>query len=139
MYRILILCTGNMCRSPMAEGLLKSLLAKHQLSDSVEVRSAGTWASSGGAASANAVRVAAEHGIRLDAHRSTPLSRSLIEESDLILAMEPTHLEEVLTQGPEAEGRAHVLTTYADTEEGDPIRTRPPASSLFTPRGRRRR
>ena len=120
MYRILVICTGNVCRSPMAEGILKHLLSKQGLETQVEVRSAGTWASGGAAASENAVRAAAERGIRIEEHRSAPLGRSLIREADLILTLEPAHLEEVLAQEPQAENKAYLLTTFADPAGGDP-------------------
>jgi protein-tyrosine-phosphatase len=118
--RILVICTGNVCRSPMGEGILKNLLHRQGLGERADVRSAGTWASAGAAASPNGVAVAARHGIRIENHRSTPLSRSLIREADLILTMEPAHLEEVLALDPEAEAKTSVLTTFVDPEQGDP-------------------
>lgn len=120
MYRILVVCTGNVCRSPMAEGILRRLMERQDLGDKVEVRSAGTWGSAGDVASANAVRAAREQGVDISGHRASPLTPSLIRDADLILAMEPSHLEEVLTQEPEAGEKAFVLTTYADPETGDP-------------------
>jgi protein arginine phosphatase len=104
----------------MAEGILKSLLARHRVGGQVEVRSAGTWAVSGSAASTHGVAVASKHGVEIENHRSTPLSHSLIEDADLILTMEPAHVEEVLARVPEAESKTHVLTTFADPEDGDP-------------------
>ncbi len=120
MYRILVVCTGNVCRSPMAEGILRSLLEKQGVSGEVEVRSAGTWGSEGAAASANAVTIAGRHGIALDEHRSSPLTRALVSGADVILVMEPTHLEDVLAKDPSAEGKTWVLTRFADPEAGEP-------------------
>jgi protein arginine phosphatase len=119
-YRVLIVCTGNICRSPMAEGILRSLMERQGLSDQVEVRSAGTWGALGDAASVHAVQAARKQGVDISDHRASPLVRSLIREADLILTMDPSHLEEVLSQEPEAEGKAFVLTSYADPETGDP-------------------
>lgn len=118
MYRILVVCTGNVCRSPMAEGILRDLLENEGLGDQVEVRSAGTWAVSGSPASENAVRIAADLGIDIEEHRSTPLSHALIHGANLILTMEPGHLEEILVHVPEARGKAHLLTAYAEPESG---------------------
>lgn len=120
MYRILVVCTGNVCRSPMAEGILRDLLEDEGLGDQIEVRSAGTWAVSGSPASENAVKVAADSGIDIEEHRSTPLSHALIQGADLILTMEPGHLEEILVHMPEARGKAHLLPSYADPEHGSP-------------------
>ena len=120
MFRILVVCTGNVCRSPMGEGILRHLLERQGLGKEAEVRSAGTWTSQGAAASDFAVRVAGERGVRIENHRSTPLLRSLVRDADLILTMEPAHREEVLALEPQAEGKAFLLTTFADPQDGDP-------------------
>jgi len=119
-FRILVVCTGNICRSPMGEGVLKHILARQGLAGQVEVRSAGTWTESGRAASEYGVLAAAKAGVHIENHRSTMLNPELIRESDLILVMEPAHREEVLAQDPSAESKAHVITLYADPEGGDP-------------------
>jgi protein-tyrosine-phosphatase len=128
-FRILVVCTGNICRSPMAEGILRHLVSRHGLDGKVEISSAGTWASDGAAASAHAVEAARRSGINISGIRSQPLSRSILRESDLVLAMEPVHLEEVLAQEPEAEGRAFVVTSFADPAEGDPAGVTDPYGS----------
>lgn len=118
MTRILIVCTGNVCRSPMAEGVLRSLVAREAWGDRVDVRSAGTWAAPGAAASANAVKVAGSAGVDIENHRSTPLTRSLIQGADLILCMEPAHVEEIVHADPAAAAKTFLLTLYADAEDG---------------------
>lgn len=104
----------------MGEGILKSLIERHGLSDRVEVRSAGTWTSAGLPASAFAVSAADRNDVKIETHRSTPLNPSLIREADLVLAMEPAHLEEVLTLVPEAESKSFVLPAFADPVDADP-------------------
>ncbi len=121
MYRILIVCTGNICRSPMAEGILKRLVRRHGLEDRIEVRSAGTWAADAAAATECAVTAANRSGILIGDHRSRALLKAIVRESDLILAMEPVHVEDILARDPKAEGKVYLLTTFADPEEGDPV------------------
>lgn len=120
MFRILVVCTGNICRSPMAEGLLKDRLAKAGLDGRVEVRSAGTWAWLGAAASENGVTIAARNGIDIAEHRSRPITNELVSGADLVLVMTPEHRDEILARSPEAEEKVHVLTRFADPENGDP-------------------
>lgn len=118
MFRILVVCTGNICRSPMAEGLLKDRVGKHGLADRVAVRSAGTWANHGNAASDNGVVIAAEDDIDIAEHRSHPITPELVEGSDLILVMTQSHRDEILAESPGAKDKIHLLTRFADPENG---------------------
>lgn len=120
MFRIMVVCTGNICRSPMGEGVLRALLEAEGLGDQIEVTSAGTWASSGMPASTNGVKTAAKQGIDLSGHRSSPLSPDRIRAADLVLTMEPAHRAEVLHVEPTVADRTHVLTLFADPVAGDP-------------------
>jgi len=86
-YNVLFICTGNTCRSPMAEGLLKHHTALERL-DHIQITSAGTAAITGLTATNNAIRASAEHGIDISSHRSKPLTAGLVREADLILTME---------------------------------------------------
>jgi protein-tyrosine phosphatase len=87
-----MVCTGNICRSPMAEGLLHHLLPSH-LKAVVSVRSAGTHGLYGNRAEPFAVRAAAAYGADISGHRARMLDAGMIRSADLVLAMEREHLE----------------------------------------------
>lgn len=107
---LLFVCTGNTCRSPMAEAIARAMIAERGLTDIV-VSSAGTSAWDGSPASDPAVLVTIEHGMDLTGHRSRVLSGEVLAQSDLILAMGPHHLERVVAL--RADGVAHLLTDFA--------------------------
>jgi len=86
-YKILILCTGNTCRSPIAVVVLERLLKENRL-DNVVVQSAGFISLGGVPASRTAVEVCRENGLDLSAHLSRNLTESLIRDADLIIVME---------------------------------------------------
>jgi protein arginine phosphatase len=116
-FRILFVCSGNTCRSPMAEVLLRRALEARGWSQ-VEVRSAGVAADSGAPATDAAVRTAARHGLELTEHRSTPLDPPLMAWADLILTMTSAHLAAVTWAG--GGGRSALITAFAAGEDGDP-------------------
>lgn len=123
---ILFVCTGNSCRSVMAQELLKKML-KDQAKKFV-IRSAGTSALEGMSASSEAQRVMLREGIDISGHRSRRLTKEMIEEADLILVMEDVHRNIILNLYPEAEKKVYLLKSFiedkpknADLEITDPI------------------
>jgi 2-C-methyl-D-erythritol 4-phosphate cytidylyltransferase len=108
--RVLFVCTGNTCRSPMAE-LLARTGAEARGWERLEVRSAGVAAYPGAPASEGALAVASRRGMDLSSHRSAPLSEELMEWADLILAMSASHLEVVHRAG--GGDRAGLLSSFA--------------------------
>ena len=97
-FNILFVCTGNTCRSPLAEGIARAELDRRGWKH-VSVGSAGIAAHPGAAASEHSVTVAARHGIDLGRHRSRPLTPELVGWADLVLAMGPSHLDGVWRLG----------------------------------------
>jgi len=90
MYKILVVCTGNICRSPMAAGLLHHYLPNY-LKTRVEVTSAGTHALHGNQAAEHALTAMDEIGVDIHPHRARQVTKVMARESDLILTMEATH------------------------------------------------
>ncbi len=116
--RLLFVCTGNTCRSPMAEAIARQLADERALD--VTASSAGTSAWDGAPASDGALLVALEEGLDLSMHRAQVLSRELVAAADLILVMSPHHGERAIVLG--GEGRTHLLTDYAArTTTGRPV------------------
>jgi protein-tyrosine-phosphatase len=108
--RLLFVCTGNTCRSPLAEAIANRIVIDRAL-DSFEIGSAGTSTWENSPASDASILVGIERGLDLSRHRARQLSRDLVSESDLILAMGPHHLDRIEALG--GEGKSFLLTTYA--------------------------
>ncbi|MCP5487199.1 MAG: ribose 5-phosphate isomerase B [Verrucomicrobia bacterium] len=120
--QILFVCTGNICRSPMAEALFR-----HRFSEATGwiACSAGTSAPLGMPASEEAVQALAEIGIDATGHRSQPVTRELVTNSTVILAMTERHRHDILRFAPELADRIHLLTDFSLSRPGrdipDPI------------------
>jgi protein-tyrosine-phosphatase len=109
MKKLIFVCTGNTCRSPMAEGLMKALLGPDC---GWEISSAGICAGNGFPASPNAVAAMREKGVNISAHRSTHLSPELIEEADLLVTMTRGHRDAILSIAPESAGKVFLLKSF---------------------------
>lgn len=120
-FRIVFVCTGNTCRSPLAEALARREIRRRGWSG-VEAGSAGTSASPGAPLSEGSRRVAEATGLELEGHRARLLDADLVAESDAILVMSHHHLQRVVALG--GAGRVELLTTFAgsaDAEVPDPF------------------
>ena len=119
-YNILVVCTGNICRSPMAEGMLKKYLPR-SLAGRVAISSAGTHALHGNMAQPHAVAVMQGLGIDITGHRARQLSGTLVKSADLILVMERFHLRLVKVRSLLSPAKVHMLTAYAANGEPDDV------------------
>lgn len=116
---ILVVCAGNICRSPTGEYLLKDKLPDSD----IKVSSAGLTALVGKGAEATATSIALTNNIDMSNHKGRQLNSALIAENDLILVMEERHLSDLLSQYPQARGKTFLLGKWiGDKEVPDPYR-----------------
>lgn len=106
---VLFVCSGNTCRSPLAEGMTRALVRLRGLD--VTVASAGTSTWEGSPASDGSILVGLERTFDLSLHRARPLTRELVAAATLVLGMAPQHVDRATELG--GEGKAHLLTDYA--------------------------
>ncbi|WP_227318920.1 low molecular weight protein-tyrosine-phosphatase Wzb [Cedecea davisae] len=115
--KILVVCVGNICRSPTAERLLK------QYQPGLSVSSAGLGALVGKGADTGAVEVAGRHNLSLEGHLARQVSGRLCREQDLILAMEKRHITALCEMAPEMRGKVMLFGHWdAGREIPDPYR-----------------
>ncbi len=119
---VLFVCTGNTCRSPMAEELADDAVGRSRNHD-FEFQSAGTFACEGEPATPEAIEAMEEVGLNIERHRAQQFSRELAEWADVILAMEANHIEAMEAMAPGEEEKMHTLLGFAAGVDGYPGET----------------
>ncbi len=117
MKKILFVCTGNTCRSPMAAAMLEDMAEKKGLD--IEVQSAGIFAFAGDRPSNEAIEVLEEENIDISEHRTKLVTKKMLEEVDLVLTMTFSHKETLLFKYPFISGKIYTLKEYVYGVEED--------------------
>jgi len=119
---ILFVCTGNICRSPMAEALFNARARRMNEETLFFAESAGTWSLENNPASGNAVIAMAQRGIDLSKHRGRTITRQMVESADVIIAMTRDHRDAMLSEFPDQRAKIHLMSELKDRvfDVGDP-------------------
>lgn len=109
--KVLLVCSGNTCRSPMAAAILRKLAQEKAIE--LEVDSCGLDATVDAPATNQAMQVMAERGFDLSNHRAKAFDESLAEQADIILTMTSSHREQIIQRWPTLASKTYTLSEYA--------------------------
>lgn len=113
--KIMFICTGNICRSAMAKGMMRKLVIENNIN--AEIYSCGVYAQTGDFATYNAVEAAKEYNADISSHRATNIRESKIEEMDLILCATTSHKQSVLYLYSNLQGKVYTMKEYAKLDK----------------------
>ena len=124
---VLIVCTANVCRSPLGEAILKKMVSAADLNSLIEVHSCGIWGMDGQKTSPLTEQVAKENDLDLSRHQARGIRPEIIKQADLILCMTPQHRQELIQFFPSQEKKIFTLKGFmkekgvSDVAVADPI------------------
>lgn len=115
MIHVIFICTGNICRSAMADGYLKYRVKELGLSEKIKVTSAGTHAIKGDRSPINAIKAIEKYGVDISNHSASILDKHELMSADYILVMTNLHKQNILNRFPELNGKVKLLKEYAES------------------------
>ncbi|MGI6485605.1 MAG: low molecular weight protein arginine phosphatase [Thermoanaerobacterales bacterium] len=113
MRKVVFVCTGNTCRSSMAEGLFKKMLEQEEKQKDFRVESCGIAAIDGDPASLYAKKVMKDEGVDISSHIARLMTYELLKSADLILTMTKSHKDYILKKYPDLKGRVFLISEFA--------------------------
>lgn len=111
-FQVTFVCSGNICRSPMAQGILTEVVSKTRFKNLIKVASAGTLPMASGPAHPLTLQVLSEHGIDMHHHQARPINSQIMEESDLVICMAVNHYEYLRSTFPEYKDKVVLLKEW---------------------------
>ena len=134
---ILFVCTGNTCRSAMAEGIFKKMLKERTEDDTrFDIISAGIFALSGMRPTPEAIKVMVEQGIDISRHIATQVQEDLVKNADIILVMSNTHKDYIRTKFTFAQDKIYLVKEFAQIGEFKSIQKNNENYEIVDPLGR---